>query len=193
MIPNILAITASTRGTETSGKVTNWLMQQANSYEGLNFTSVKLAELNLPPLAKAKTDLPLEEKAKVDNWAEMVNKSDGFIIIVPEYNHSFPGDLKHALDWLFPQWFYKPVTFVGYSDGISGGIRAIEQLCQVSVELHMTPIKEQIQITFVDEAFEADGTIKDPRKLTQAQKMFNRLEWWAKTLKYGRENFETKK
>jgi multimeric flavodoxin WrbA len=33
-----------------------------------------------------------------------VERCDGLIIVTPEYNHSFPGLLKHALETSEPRW-----------------------------------------------------------------------------------------
>ena len=36
----------------------------------------------------------------VTSTAEAIRKADGIIIVTPEYNHSIPGVLKNAIDWL---------------------------------------------------------------------------------------------
>ena len=57
----------------------------------------------------------------------------GMHVVLPEYNGSFPGVLKHFIDLLkFPQSFeHKPVAFVGVASGAWGGLRAVEQLQMV--------------------------------------------------------------
>jgi hypothetical protein len=37
-----------------------------------------------------------------------------FVIVTPEYNHSYPASVKALIDWHFTQWTAKPVAFVGY-------------------------------------------------------------------------------
>ncbi|WP_312760129.1 NADPH-dependent FMN reductase [Pantoea brenneri] len=67
--------------------------------------------------------------------AEAIYKADGLIIITPEYNHSIPGVLKNALDWLSrvsPQPIAgKPVLIQSASPGKLGGVRAQLHLRQI--------------------------------------------------------------
>ena len=63
--------------------------------------------------------------------------------MTPEYNHSFPAALKNVIDWHGPQWHVKPVGFVSYG-GISGGLRAVEQLRLVFAELHAVGIRDTV-------------------------------------------------
>jgi NAD(P)H-dependent FMN reductase len=57
-----------------------------------------------------------------------ISRADAFIVVTPEYNHGYPGELKMMLDMLYDQWAKKPVGFVGVSAGGLGGARVIEQL-----------------------------------------------------------------
>jgi chromate reductase, NAD(P)H dehydrogenase (quinone) len=60
--------------------------------------------------------------------AEAIEKADGVIIVTPEYNHSIPGVLKNAIDWLsrLPNQPFaaKPVALQSSSPGGYGGLRA---------------------------------------------------------------------
>jgi NAD(P)H-dependent FMN reductase len=69
------------------------------------------------------------------SWEEAVakvNKAEGLIFVVPEYNGSFPGALKYFIDhWKYPESFeYRPVCFVGLG-ATFGGLRPVEHLQQV--------------------------------------------------------------
>lgn len=63
---------------------------------------------------------------------EKINKSEGVIVVVPEYNGSFPGALKYFIDhWSYPHSFeWRPVCFVGLGWGF-GGLRPVEHLQSV--------------------------------------------------------------
>jgi len=67
--------------------------------------------------------------------------------VLSEYNFGFPAPLKNALDYLFKEWMYKPITFVSYG-GISGGLRSTQMLKQVISALHMMPLTEAVSIPF---------------------------------------------
>jgi chromate reductase len=77
--------------------------------------------------------------AQVAAMAEAIRGADGIVIVTPEYNYSFPGVLKNALDWLSrisPAPFAgKPVALQSSSPGLLGGSRAQYQLRQVFIFL----------------------------------------------------------
>lgn len=68
----------------------------------------------------------------VQPFVKRVNESRGIIMVIPEYNGSFPGVVKYFIDyWKFPDSFEgRPVAFVGLG-GRFGGLRPVEHLQQV--------------------------------------------------------------
>jgi NAD(P)H-dependent FMN reductase len=93
--------------------------------------------------------------------AGKVTRADGLIIVTPEYNHSFPGELKMMLDMLYKEYFYKPVAFCGVSNGLLGGARGIQSLRLVCIALGMYPIIETVYFRSVDDLFDDQGQIKE--------------------------------
>lgn len=75
--------------------------------------------------------------------ADRIGAADAFVVVTPEYNHSYPGPL-HAIDSVGEQWRAKPVGFVSYG-GVSGGLRAVEPLRVVFAELHAVTIRERLR------------------------------------------------
>jgi NAD(P)H-dependent FMN reductase len=117
----------------------------------------------------------------------IIEKADALIIVSPEYNHGYPGELKMMLDLLYNPFFGKPVGFCGVSAGGLGGARAVEQLRQVSVELHMMPIREALYFPTVKDLFDGTGKIKDPGAYKdRLAKFFEELSRYAKALKSAR-------
>ncbi len=72
-----------------------------------------------------------------------LSEADAFIVVTPEYNHSFTASLKFVLDLVYEPWQGKPVAFVSYG-GISGGLRAVEQLRLVFAELHAVTVRDTV-------------------------------------------------
>ncbi len=183
---NIGIILGSTRPKRAGEAVAKWFMEQTKELKEVNFQFIDLQELNLPFLDEPVPPLVHQySKDHTHSWAKTVEKLDGFIVITPEYNHSFSAVLKNALDFLNAEWNKKPIAFVSYG-AVSGGIRAVEQLRLVAIELKMVPIQPQISITSIWAAIDDKGNIKpenlngDPLKLTEE------LLWWAKVLKDAR-------
>lgn len=119
--------------------------------------------------------------------AEKIKKADGLIIVSPEYNHGYPGELKMMLDMLYAEYFTKPVGICGVSIGILGGARMVEQLRQVCVEFHMVPIREALYFATVQDLFDEGGKIKDASYSQRTEVFFKELFNYAKILKESRQ------
>jgi len=120
-------------------------------------------------------------------FRHVIGSADAVVVITPEYNHSFPGPLKTAIDELREEWFATPVGFVTYG-GISGGLRAAEALRVVFGELHTVTIRETISFADAAGAFGADGEPVDRVGTDAAATRFLEvLLWWARVLRAATE------
>jgi NAD(P)H-dependent FMN reductase len=125
----------------------------------------------------------------VERWAAEVDAADGYVVVTPEYNHGYPAALKNALDLVFEPWRRKPVSFVSYG-GPGGGMRAVEQLRQVVVELEMVPLRHQVAIPRVYMAFDGAGQLHDDGHARDADRLLGELAWWAGALRTARADGE---
>lgn len=140
-------------------------------------------------------DLPLPtddagERAKDPGFSAAAMKADAFVIVAPEYNHGYPGLLKHALDTNLKEYIHKPVGICGVSAGPFGGTRVIENLLPVMRELGLVTIFWDINFSSVQNAFDEKGKLTEEAYVRRTDKFINELIWMAKVLKYGRENVE---
>ncbi|MCT1653971.1 NAD(P)H-dependent oxidoreductase [Brachybacterium muris] len=55
-------------------------------------------------------------------WGGRIAALDALIIVTPEYNGSYPGALKNAIDYLYEEWSGLPVLMVGYGWGAGAGV-----------------------------------------------------------------------
>jgi NAD(P)H-dependent FMN reductase len=109
-----------------------------------------------------------------------------FVVVTPEYNHSFPAPLKAIIDRFSVEWRAKPAAFVCYG-GISGGLRAVEQLRQVFAELHVVTIRDTVSLHGVWSHVGPDGRlIEDAARAGAARAMLDRLVWWTRALSTAR-------
>ncbi len=118
-----------------------------------------------------------------DPFRSQMATADAFVIIAPEYNHSFPGELKMLLDRQQGEFAHKPVGLVGVSAGGHGGIRAVEGLLPVLYTLRAVSVLPQVLIGGVHE-------LEDPfsveRHARQLGAMFGELEFYAEALRAAR-------
>ncbi|MEV0731792.1 MULTISPECIES: NAD(P)H-dependent oxidoreductase [Polymorphospora] len=111
--------------------------------------------------------------------------ADGFVVVTPEYNHSYPGPLKEAIDAHYKEWHAKPVAFVSYG-GISGGLRAVEHLRGVFAELHAMTVRDTVSFHRIQQCFDPQGQPVDRASVDAADVLLNRLTWWANALREAR-------
>ena len=120
--------------------------------------------------------------------SETLAKADALVIVSAEYNHSFPGLLKHMLDAYLKEYIHKAAGVVGVSAGIFGGARGIQDLLPVLRELGLVSIFWDVNIGNVSQVFDADGRLLDDALVRRADKFLDELIWMATTLRHGREN-----
>jgi len=104
----------------------------------------------------------------VTTTAEAIRKADGVIIVTPEYNHSIPGVLKNAIDWIsrLPNQPFggKPIALESSSPSLFGGLRAQLHLRHVFVYLDGRMLnKPEVIIPQVNAKIDAaTGELTDP-------------------------------
>ena len=97
------------------------------------------------------------------SFTNKVLEADGLVVIVPEYNGSFPGILKHFIDLLpFPESFEcRPVAFIGLAGGYYGGLRAVEQLQMVFAYRNAYLFNRRVFIPSAYKIFNEEGEVAD--------------------------------
>ena len=137
--------------------------------------------------------LPLQlddagEQIKIPEFAAKMLRADGLILVVPEYNHGYPGMLKHALDTNLEEYSHKPVGICGVSAGPFGGTRVIEHLLGVMRELGLVTISTDVNFGSVGKLFNEAGELQDEGFVRRVAKFLDELIWMAHVLRHGREN-----
>lgn len=133
-----------------------------------------------------------DPEGKDPKYTKITDEADGFFIVTPEYNHSFPGSLKRMLDSELKNYIHKPVALAGVSSGRWGGVRAIESLINVVRELGMTVTFSDMQFPNIGDTFDDQGNLQDEKVKEFAVSAWEELVWNVKTMKHGRENFPNK-
>jgi len=173
----VALIYGSTRAGRFCDTVASWAKKQITATGKFELSTIDPA---FPPARAA-------GEGNDARWpGQQIGDADAFVVVTPEYNHGYPAGLKSLIDSVGEEWQAKPVAFVSYG-GVSGGLRAVEQLRQVFAELHAVTIRDSVSFQSAWEQFDRDGTLKDPaRAERQMETVLKRLTWWAKTLREGR-------
>ena len=132
------------------------------------------------------------EAIKDSGFSALVERADALILVVPEYNHSFPGLLKHVLDTNLKEYIHKAAGVCGVSAGPFGGARMIQSLLPVLRELGLVTIFWDVYFGSAGKLFDpATGNITDPAYGGRLDKFLNELIWMARALRFARENIPT--
>jgi NAD(P)H-dependent FMN reductase len=165
--PILRIIIGSTRPGRVGPAVADWIIERATEHGGFDVRVTDLAELNLPLLDEPEHPrLQKYVNQHTKEWSEQVASSDAFVLVIPEYNHSFNAATKNALDYLNAEWADKAAAFVSYG-GVAAGTRAVQALKPVLVALKMLPVNEAVNIPFVREHIDGDGRFK-PTEIEEA-------------------------
>jgi NAD(P)H-dependent FMN reductase len=146
-VPIILGTAREGRQSE---KAARFMLGEAKSY-GFESEIIDARDYRVP----ATDNTQAGQVAK--KLAQKITKADGIIIVSPEYNHGYPGELKMMLDLLYQQYWGKPLGICGVSSGPLGGARMVEQLRLVCVELRMVNIREALYFSNVAGIFDQKG------------------------------------
>src|SRR5204863_4321948 len=128
------------------------------------------------------------EALKDSQFCATVARADGLIIVAPEYNHSFPGLLKHVLDTNLKEYVHKAVGVCGVSAGPFGGARMIQNLLPVLRELGLVTIFNDVNFGNAAKIFDEQGKLIDHAFVNRAATFLDELVWMARVLRHGRES-----
>jgi NAD(P)H-dependent FMN reductase len=185
----LLIIVGSVREGRFGPVVASWVAEQAGLHDGFEVGIVDLATIDIPlalpavPPKFAGDDYP--RPAGMAPLTSALEDADAFLVVTPEYNHSYPASVKAAIDWHFTQWTAKPVAFVSYG-GAAGGRHAALHLENVMTELHAVTIRDGLVFPNYFTAWQ-DGRPLDPDAPGYAKTLLDQLAWWAGALRSARE------
>jgi NAD(P)H-dependent FMN reductase len=173
-------IVGSTRPGRRGRTVAEWVAGSAASHRA-DLEIVDLAEFALPLLDEEHPAISgVYGKEHTRRWSERIASLDGFVFVTPEYNHSVPGVLKNAIDYLFAEWNDKAAGVVSY--GIHGGTRAAENLRLILAELQVATVRTQVVLSLhhdVNAAGELTPGEYQERSLTR---MLDEVAAWSDAL-----------
>jgi chromate reductase, NAD(P)H dehydrogenase (quinone) len=124
-------------------------------YEGLK---------DIPPYDE---DEDKSQVGSVQRLKEHIAAADAVIFATPEYNHSIPGHLKNALDWVSRPLADtplkgKPVAVIGASTGMFGAVWAQAELRKVLGAIGARVLDRELPVGMADEI------VSDPEKLEES-------------------------
>ncbi|XGV98639.1 MAG: NADPH-dependent FMN reductase [Leptolyngbya sp. BL-A-14] len=169
--PRILAFAGSTR-TDSFNKKLAKIAAQGATVAGADATFVDLRDFSLPLFdedLEAKEGLP----AGARQFKDLLLAHDGLLIASPEYNSSVTPVLKNAIDWASrpaegeaPLGCFagKVAALMSASPGALGGLRGLVHIRSILSSIKVIVLPDQIAVPKAYEAFNPDGSLKDPKQ-----------------------------
>lgn len=168
--PHVAVIIGSVRDGRFGARIGAWV-QKCLAESSVDADVIDLADLSFPPSMRQHPD--------VVSFAARIGRARAVVVVTPEYNHSYPGPLKAAIDALREQWKVKPVAFVSYG-GMAGGLRAVEVLRLVFAELHAVTVRDTVSLHNPwGPADDPNIDYPDSASAQALQQMMRQLLWWA--------------
>jgi len=178
-------------GTNREGRkseaVAKWLVTEIEKREDIETELFDVRNFALPP-----DDYGTQIKDSFPEWRDAITRADGLVIVVPEYNHAYPGVLKSVLDLLLKEYIHKSVALVSTSAAPWGGVRVIEAMVPMVRELGLAVTFADLNFPAVQDKFDAEGKLRDAAYERRVKDFLDELVWMSRTLKWGRENLPSK-
>ena len=176
----LAVIVGSNREGRLAPTIGKWFLSQLRERPEFEIDYIDLADINLPAI------LPEEMDDDLKAYTARLGMADAFVMIVPEYNHSYPASLKQAIDLGYEEWRAKPVGLVSYG-GFAAGLRAVEHLRGVLPELHAVTLRDTVSFQNAWDQFDENGKPRNPAGYAAAAgTMLHQLRWWAEALRAAR-------
>jgi len=186
-------IVGSTRPNRIADRVFPWVVDRASAHDAFDVELIDLRDWPLPMFQEHMGTIgdfaaPTYSDPIVRSWNRKLKEADAYLVVTPEYNHSIPGVLKNAIDNVFVSWAMrnKPLASVAYSVGVAGGVRAVEHLAHIAVEVEAVPLRASVVIPFVDSAFDEGGIPSNPMLDVYLGVVLDDLAWWSTALEKAR-------
>jgi NAD(P)H-dependent FMN reductase len=181
---HVAMIVGSVREGRFGSTVANWFLDHAKQRTDVEIDVIDLVDVPLPVVL---SNQPSAEVAEVlGNVTPRLDAAEAFVLVTPEYNHSFPASLKNVIDWHYTQWRAKPVGFVSYG-GLGGGLRSVEHLRLVLAELHAVTIRDVVSFHNAWDRFDGNGEPREPQGCAEAATiLLDELVWFGRALRDAR-------
>ncbi|HYP54138.1 MAG TPA: NAD(P)H-dependent oxidoreductase [Pyrinomonadaceae bacterium] len=177
-IPVILGTVRQGRASEN---VARFVLEELRRRAGVETELIDIRELRLPADDEGGS-------IKDARFSAQMSRADGLVVVVPEYNHGYPGMLKHALDTNLKEYVHKAVGVCGVSAGGFGGTRVVQNLLPVLRELGLVTIFWDGNFSGAHKLFDGQGRLLDVSYVKRVDQFFKELIWMSKVLRHGREN-----
>lgn len=188
MKPTISILYGSVRGDRQGIKAARYLEKKLKE-RNVDVRFIDPREYQLPFLDKMYKEFPEGTAPQhMEAIANHFRKSDAFLVVTGEYNHSVPPALKNLLDHFQSEYLFKPSAIACYSAGSFGGVRAAVHLRVILSELGTPTISSMQPFPAVQDLFDENFNVKNERIDKSVNRFLDELMWYTEAFADQRKN-----
>jgi NAD(P)H-dependent FMN reductase len=189
----LAVIIGTTRKGRQTVKEAKWILNAAQKMQDTEVELLDLADYPMPFFDEAvspRYNPDRKPEGNVKKWLDKISEADAYIFVTPEYNHSIPGVLKNAFDYLDWQMNRKPATVA--SHGTVGGARATMHLKEIISESKAVPIQPAVAFHGISEGIDDEGNLSSELAAnpygpqTALNSALEELKWYSDALAKAR-------
>jgi NAD(P)H-dependent FMN reductase len=185
---SIPVLLGTSRAGRRSAHVARLALCQLETRGEIETELIDLADLDLSVM-RYRLDEQENPPAGLIRLSTTLIRADGLLIVAPEYKNGYPGSLKNALDYLAAGILRrKPIGIVTVSSGGFGGLNCLAQLRLVCLAMGGVPIPVALPISRVNESFDEQGGLCDPKLAARLGPFLDELVWYTQSLSRPRGN-----
>jgi len=152
---------------------------------GADAPLLDLADYNLP-IMEERLHMRDDPPPGLVSFSAAIREADAVVVVSPEYNGSMPGVLKNALDYIYGEWFRKPVGIVTVSAGGFGGVQVHYFLQLLFLRLKALPVAG-MPVSNVSRSFSKDGEPVEERYEKTFAGFIETLDWYTRAINAARD------
>jgi NAD(P)H-dependent FMN reductase len=174
---HICIISSSIRNERLSHRAALYLSELLKTGFNAEPEILDLLQYNFPLFEERLKYLDSPPEDAVD-FAERVRKSDGVILVVPEYNGGYPASIKNVIDLLTDEWRKKPVAFAVVSNGQFAGSQVIFSLQFSLWKIMALTVSPALRIPDIGTSIDENGVPADKNLMDKrASSTIKELLW----------------
>jgi NAD(P)H-dependent FMN reductase len=176
-MPTISVLSASVRNGRESHLVAKYFKSFIEERELAMVDIIDLLEFDFP-IFKERLQYLQEFPPGAKDFAEKIVKTDAVIIVTPEYNGGYPASLKNVIDFLYDEWYRKPIAISTVSNGAFGGSQVITSLQFTLWKIRAWVVPAMFPVPKVQDAFDEQGNaLRKPEMDKRATTFIAELLW----------------
>lgn len=151
MNKNICVVLGTARAGNLSEKISKIIFDYLKSKEGYNIEFIDVKNFLFGNTISSYAEANSSQVKMLDNWKLVVEKNELLIFVVPEYNHSYPGELKILIDTLYNEYSGKIAGIASVSTGPYAGVRVVETLNSLLRTVNFRVLQKSINVPHAKE------------------------------------------